>query len=111
MLAIPKGSLTDDERREIQEHVVHTFQFLKQIPLGSRMMAIADIYDALTASDRAYKKALQPEQALDVLERERRAGGLDGALLDLFIEARVFERSRREGDAPAWPSPSPPRER
>jgi len=145
VLAIPKGSLTEGERREIQEHVVHTFQFLRQIPwtkdlrhvpeiarshhekldgtgypygirapqipLGSRMMAIADIYDALTASDRPYKKALQPEQALDVLERERRAGALDGALLDLFVAARVFEVSGRERDGGPWPSSSPPRER
>ena len=58
------------------------------------MMAIADIYDALTATDRPYKKAVRADDALDILDAERRAGALDGALLDLFIEARVFERHR-----------------
>ena len=129
ILSINRGSLTDAERREIQQHVVHTFQFLAQIPwtrelrripeiarshhekldgsgypLGitaegipaqSRMMTIADIYDALTATDRPYKKAMRVEQALDTLRDEQRAGALDGALLDLFIEARVFERTDR----------------
>ena len=55
------------------------------------MMTIADIYDALTASDRPYKKALPAEEALTILEAERRAGAIDPALLDLFIEARLFE--------------------
>ena len=127
VLAIPRGSLTDSERRDIQAHVVHTFQFLTQIPwtrelrrvpeiarshhekldgsgypfgicaddipLQSRMMAIADIYDALTSTDRPYKKAVRAEEALDILDAERRAGALDGGLLDLFIEARVYERT------------------
>jgi HD-GYP domain-containing protein (c-di-GMP phosphodiesterase class II) len=129
VLAIPRGSLTDEEREAIQQHVVHTFQFLTQIPwtkelrrvpeiarahhekldgsgypygaradqipVQSRMMAIADIYDALTASDRPYKKALRAEEALAILDAERRAGALDSALLDLFLEARVFERVTR----------------
>jgi HD-GYP domain-containing protein (c-di-GMP phosphodiesterase class II) len=127
ILAITRGSLTDAERREIQQHVVHTFQFLAQIPwtrelrripeiarahhekldgsgypfgaraaqipVQSRMMTIADIYDALTATDRPYKKAVRIEDALDTLREEQKAGALDGALLDLFIEARVFERT------------------
>ena len=63
------------------------------IPLQSRMMAIADIYDALTSTDRPYKKAVRVEEALDILDAERRAGALDGGLLDLFIEARVYERT------------------
>ena len=127
ILAITKGSLTESERREIQQHVVHTFQFLAQIPwtrefrripeiarshhekldgsgypfgfrgdqipLQSRMMTIADIYDALTATDRPYKKAVRVEEALDTLREEQRTGALDGALLDVFVEARVFERT------------------
>jgi HD-GYP domain-containing protein (c-di-GMP phosphodiesterase class II) len=60
----------------------------------SRMMTIGDIYDALTATDRPYKKAIRVDEALDILQGERRAGALDGALLDLFIEARIFERIR-----------------
>jgi HD-GYP domain-containing protein (c-di-GMP phosphodiesterase class II) len=63
------------------------------IPVQSRMMTIADIYDALTATDRPYKKAIRVEEALDTLRHEQRTGALDGALLDLFIDARVFERT------------------
>jgi HD-GYP domain-containing protein (c-di-GMP phosphodiesterase class II) len=129
VLAIPRGSLTDAERRDIQDHVVHTFDFLsripwtkelrrvpdiagahhekldgtgypkrargEQIPVQSRMMAIADIYDALTAHDRPYKKAVRSDEALAILDAERRSGALDSALLDLFISARVFERVSR----------------
>jgi HD-GYP domain-containing protein (c-di-GMP phosphodiesterase class II) len=66
-----------------------------QIPVQARMMAIADIYDALTATDRPYKKAVRSDEALAILDAERRSGALDSALLDLFISARVFERVRR----------------
>ena len=57
----------------------------------SRMMTIADIYDALVALDRPYKKAVSPEAALDILRAEAGAGKLDAGLLDLFIEARVYD--------------------
>jgi HD-GYP domain-containing protein (c-di-GMP phosphodiesterase class II) len=66
-----------------------------EIPLQARMMTIADIYDALTAGDRPYKKAVPVEHALEILQAERRAGAVDGDLLDLFVTARVFERTRR----------------
>src|SRR5690606_21526574 len=47
------------------------------IPLPSKMMAISDIYDALTASDRPYKKALPAQKALDILGYEVKAKKLD----------------------------------
>ena len=129
VLAIPRGSLTPEEIEQIQSHVVHTYQFLSQIPwtsefrripeiarshhekldgtgypygiksdeipVQSKIMTIADIYDALTAGDRPYKSAIPMDKALDILNQERRAGRLDSALLDLFIEARVYERTAR----------------
>jgi HD-GYP domain-containing protein (c-di-GMP phosphodiesterase class II) len=61
----------------------------------SRIVTIADIYDALTAADRPYKSAVPVERALDILDAERRAGTIDPALVDLFIDARVFERTQR----------------
>src|SRR3990167_6717687 len=113
--------------KQIQSHVVHTYQFLDQIPwtrefrrvpeiarshhkkldgtgypygirsddipLQSKMMTIADIYDALTACDRPYKRAVPVQTALDILNEERRAGHIDSVLLDLFIEAQVYERA------------------
>jgi len=67
------------------------------------MMTIADIYDALTAGDRPYKKGLPRDEALDILSRERRAGRLDGVLLDLFVEAKIYEQ------ASSSPTVTPPK--
>ena len=60
-----------------------------EIPLQARMMTISDIYDALTASDRPYKKAVPRARALDILHQEARAGKLDPALLQVFVDAEV----------------------
>jgi HD-GYP domain-containing protein (c-di-GMP phosphodiesterase class II) len=123
-LMIRKGNLDDDERREIESHVTHTFRFLEQIPwtrelrnipqiayghheklngqgypnaldgsaipVQTRMMTIADIYDALTATDRPYKRAVPSEHALEILELEAKEGMLDATLLEAFIGARIF---------------------
>ena len=64
----------------------------KQIPIQTRMMTIADIYDALTAADRPYKKRLEPQRALDIISYEVKAGQLDGGLFEIFVEAEVFKR-------------------
>jgi HD-GYP domain-containing protein (c-di-GMP phosphodiesterase class II) len=58
----------------------------------TRMMTIADIYDALTAPDRPYKKSLRPEEALDILLKEGHDGRIDLEMLKIFIEAKVFEK-------------------
>jgi HD-GYP domain-containing protein (c-di-GMP phosphodiesterase class II) len=123
-LSIPRGSLSEAERKEIEAHVGHTYRFLSQIPwtralrrvpeiayahhekldgrgyprgvppeaipVEARMMTIADIFDALTASDRPYKKAMPVERALDVLRDEARRGQLDAPLLGVFVEAAVW---------------------
>jgi len=62
-----------------------------EIPVQTRMMTISDIYDALTATDRPYKRAVPAERALDILKDEATHGHLDSALLGAFIEAKVFE--------------------
>lgn len=64
-----------------------------EIPVQSRMMTVSDIYDALTASDRPYKRAVATERALDILKMEVNDGLLDSNLVDLFIEAKVFARA------------------
>jgi hypothetical protein len=123
-LQIKRGSLTEAERLEINSHVVHTYNFLKEIPwsrtlrdvpeiagahhekldgsgypnklrgesipVPARMMAIADIYDALTASDRPYKKAMPAEKALDILSGDVKRGQLDAELFEVFVSSRVF---------------------
>jgi HD-GYP domain-containing protein (c-di-GMP phosphodiesterase class II) len=130
-LSIPRGSLSAEERREIESHVTHTFRFLSQIPwtadlrrvpdiafahhekldgrgypraipgpqipVESRMMTIADIFDALTASDRPYKKAVPVDKALDILHAEARAGHLDTVLLGVFVDAYVYRDALASG--------------
>jgi HD-GYP domain-containing protein (c-di-GMP phosphodiesterase class II) len=124
-LQVPRGSLTADERLQIQRHVDHTIAFLRTIPWGralrnvphiagahhelldgsgyprnlrggeipieSRMLTIADIYDALTAADRPYKAAVPVARALDILAAEVKAGKCDPDLFRIFIEAEIHK--------------------
>lgn len=66
-----------------------------EIPLQTRMMTIADIFDALTAADRPYKKAVPVETALDVLHDDVAQGRLDGDLLEIFVRAGVHTAGGR----------------
>lgn len=68
------------------------------IPVQTRMMTIADIYDALTATDRPYKPALTAERAIDILHMEATDGMIDEYLLKCFVGGRVFERLAVPGD-------------
>ena len=67
-----------------------------QISLPTRMMTISDIYDALTASDRPYKRAVPKEKAYDILGDEAKRGEVDGDLLRVFIQADVPGRAPEE---------------
>ena len=62
------------------------------IPIQTRMMTISDIFDALTASDRPYKRAVPVDRALDILRYEVDGGMLDPGLFDVFVDAKVYER-------------------
>jgi len=129
LLSISRGSLSAEERNEIESHVTHTFNFLsripwaphlrqvpyiayahhekldgsgyprklpgEQIPLPSKIMTIADIYDALTAWDRPYKRAVPSEKALAILQEEVNAGKIDAELFDLFVQAEIFKLVNR----------------
>jgi HD-GYP domain-containing protein (c-di-GMP phosphodiesterase class II) len=124
-LSIPKGSLDPAERVQIESHVIHTFNFLTQIPwtkeiseipgiarghhekldgsgypyqlkaeeipVQTRMMTICDIFDALSASDRPYKRAVPSDRAIEILESEARRQQLDSEIFRLFIDARIYE--------------------
>jgi HD-GYP domain-containing protein (c-di-GMP phosphodiesterase class II) len=131
-LSIRKGSLSEEERHAINEHVSHTYELLKElpwkrelrkvpqiawahhekldgtgyprklvgrenIPVQARMMTISDIYDALTAIDRPYKSAVSVETSLDILVDEARDGKIDKDLLDVFIEAKIYEKGVQPG--------------
>jgi len=125
-LRIPRGTLNEAERLEIESHVEQTYRFLvqipwtgelrnvaqiayghheklngrgyprgltaAQIPVQTRLMTVADIFDALTAADRPYKRALPPERALDILNAEARDGLLDADLVQLLIDSQVYRR-------------------
>ena len=122
-LRIEQGSLSPDERKLIEGHVLGTVRFLKQIPwprrlsrvveiaaghheklngsgyplgttavpIESRMMTICDVYDALCASDRPYRVAASHERAMGILTHMRNDGEIDGGLLDVFVERRVYQ--------------------
>src|SRR5437899_578265 len=63
----------------------------ERIPLQARMMTIADIFDALTAQDRPYKRAVSPTIALDILHNEARQGKLDNDLLGIFVNKKIYQ--------------------
>ncbi|HEY3269813.1 MAG TPA: HD domain-containing phosphohydrolase [Geothrix sp.] len=131
LLRIAKGSLSTEEREEIESHVTHTYRFLTQIPwttelagvpdiayahherlngrgyprrlkepdipVQSRLMAVTDVYDALTAADRPYKAAVSVERSLEILDQEAKVNLLDKEALRIFIEARIYERTLGQG--------------
>lgn len=65
-----------------------------EIPIQTRMMTIADIYDALTAADRPYKPRMPAERALEIISYEVKDGQLDAGLFDLFVEGEVYRRDQ-----------------
>ena len=130
MLSIRKGSLDEEERLQIESHVLHTVSFLQQIPwtnelrnvpeiarghheklngtgypyklaapeipVQTRMMTISDIFDALAAADRPYKKAVSIERALEILGTSVEDGELDPGLFEIFLSAKIFDRWKVE---------------
>ena len=64
----------------------------RDIPVESRIMTIADIFDALTASDRPYKKAVPIDRALSIIESEVQAGKCDPELFKVFVQGEVYKR-------------------
>ena len=67
-----------------------------EIPVQSRMMTISDIFDALAAADRPYKKAVSVERALEILDLSVTDGELDADLVTIFKEARIYRRWKVE---------------
>src|SRR5438094_802541 len=138
LLSIPRDTLDDSERAQIESHVEHSYEFLRKIPwtkefkripeiarahhenldssvtpdhikgdaipCQAKMMTIQDIYDALTAADRPYKRAVAVERALDIIGSEVKSNLLDPDLFQLFVEAQVYRvvgQARYRPDAPA----------
>jgi len=63
----------------------------EEIPLQAKILSAIDIYDALTAADRPYKKAIPTEKALDILRFEVKDNHLDKDIVELFINKKLYE--------------------
>jgi HD-GYP domain-containing protein (c-di-GMP phosphodiesterase class II) len=68
-----------------------------EIPTQAKMMTISDIYDALTARDRPYKKEAPHEKALDIIGYEVKGKLIDSDLFDMFVKGKVYELAHEEG--------------
>ncbi len=122
-LSISRGTLNDEERYKINEHIVQTIKMLEALPFPShlktvpeiagghhermdgkgyprglagadmspqaRMMAIADVFEALTADDRPYKPGKRLSEALAIMRRMVAEGHLDADLFALFLRSGV----------------------
>jgi HD-GYP domain-containing protein (c-di-GMP phosphodiesterase class II) len=60
------------------------------IPPAVRALTVCDVYDALTAADRPYKRAVPRDAALGILESEARRGRVDSWMVSAFIEGKVW---------------------
>ncbi len=57
-----------------------------EISMALRLLTVADVFDALTASDRPYKRSLSPQAALEILRRDAAAGGVDGVVVEMLAD-------------------------
>lgn len=151
-LSVSRGTLTDEERYKINEHIVQTIIMLETMPfpanlsrvaeyagthhetldgkgyprkltadelsVPSRIMAIADIFEALTASDRPYKKAKTLSQCIEILAGFRDRNHIDPDLFALFLRSGIYQtyadlyllpEQSDEVDVESYLQPIPPR--
>lgn len=125
-LSVSRGTLSEEERFKINEHIMQTIAMLEGLPfpkhlkrvpeyagthhetmigtgyprrldagalsVPARIMAIADIFEALTASDRPYKKAKSLSESVKILSFFKKDKHIDGDLFDLFLTSGVYRR-------------------
>jgi HD-GYP domain-containing protein (c-di-GMP phosphodiesterase class II) len=125
-LTIRAGTLTDEERKVINHHIVATIKMLEALPwpkhltkvpeyagghhermdgkgyprglkreqmsVQARCMGIADIFEALTAKDRPYKKGKTLSESLEILGRMKLNQHVDPDLFDVFVRRKVYRR-------------------
>ena len=125
-LSISRGTLTDEDRFKINEHMISTIKMLESLPFppelqnvpryasthhetmrGSgyprklpgdqlstpeRILAVADVFEALTASDRPYKKAKPVSVAVDILHKMVLDNHIDRDCFELFIRDKVYQQ-------------------
>lgn len=129
-LSTPRGTLTAQERKIIEDHVVITEKMLANvpfsrkladvpvfacmhhesldgkgyprgvkedgIPLEARILAVADIFDALTASDRPYRKKIPEERAAGIIKQMAEEGKLDADLAGILADNRLWEQMEED---------------
>jgi HD-GYP domain-containing protein (c-di-GMP phosphodiesterase class II) len=125
-LTIRAGTLTDEERKVINHHIVATIKMLEALPwprhltkvpeyagghhermdgkgypkgllreqmsVQARCMGIADIFEALTAKDRPYKKGKTLSESLEILGRMKLNNHVDPDLFDIFVRRKIYRR-------------------
>jgi HD-GYP domain-containing protein (c-di-GMP phosphodiesterase class II) len=125
-LTIRSGTLTEEERKVINHHIVATIRMLEALPwpkhlanvpeyagghhermdgkgypkgltreqmsVQARCMGIADIFEALTAKDRPYKKGKTLSESLEILGRMKQNHHVDPDLFDIFVRKKVYQR-------------------
>ena len=123
-LCISRGTLTPEERKVINDHIVVTIEMLEQLPypkhlrnvpefagghhekldgtgypkglnhgemsVQAKIMAIADIFEALTARDRPYKKGKTLSQAMRILGFMKNDAHIDAELFDVFVKEKIY---------------------
>lgn len=123
-LSIEQGTLTEEERYRINEHVVESIRMLESLPfpaelanvsdiagshhermdgkgyprslraehmsVRARVLAIADIFEALTARDRPYRNPVRLSEAIATLAEMRDDGHIDPDLFDLFLTSGIY---------------------
>ena len=138
-LCIGRGTLTDEDRYKINEHIVLTIRMLEALPfprhlrevpaiagghhermdghgyprgvpagtlsVPARLMAIADVFEALTACDRPYKQGKSVSEALAIMRGMCAQQHFDPVLFELFAQSDVPARYAREFLAP-WQMPA-----
>jgi HD-GYP domain-containing protein (c-di-GMP phosphodiesterase class II) len=129
-LTVRFGTLNDDERKIINNHIVVTIRMLESLPwpkhlknipeyagghhermdgkgyprgltreqmsVQARVMAIADIFEALTARDRPYKKGKTLSESLHILGKFALNGHIDPDLFDIFVRQKVYLKFARK---------------
>lgn len=123
-LSIPDGTLTEQEREIVHQHMVATQAMLEQVPwpkhlknvpeyastgrgpldgtglpkglnlhqmsLQARMLALADVFEALTSADRPYRPRMKLSKALEIMVRFSKSGHIDPDLFDVFMRKGVY---------------------
>lgn len=129
-LSISRGTLNEDERMQIQNHVKHTLTMLETLPypdnlkhipeiagshhermdgkgyprgkkkdelsLQARILAIADIFEALTSSDRPYKKPKKLREVLSIMDKMACDGHIDPDIFKLFVKDKIYLKYARQ---------------